>query len=88
MTKPKKVSAENDAVFEELFKESSQKNAEQQTMEPEIVEPVIKMVEIMPKRDFKACIGGVWYFCRKDVKRMVPTYVRDIFLKDPTKIRY
>lgn len=52
----------------------------------QFVDPIIKIVEIIPKRDFRACIGKTWYFCNKGVKQRVPTYVRDIFLKDPTKL--
>lgn len=74
----------NEDEFEELLNEA----APALQITQDVVEPTIRMVEIMPKRDFKACIGGVWYFCSKDVKRLVPTYVRDIFLKDSTKIRY
>lgn len=61
------------------------KEEEEVTTAP-FVEPIIQIVEIIPKRDFRACIGKTWYFCNKGVKQRVPTYVRDIFLKDPTKL--
>jgi hypothetical protein len=83
-TSKKPAALINEDELEELLNESVPAPAPKQML----LEPTIRMVEIVPKRDFKACIGGVWYFCSKDAKRLVPSYVRDIFLKDPTKIRY
>lgn len=45
-----------------------------------------KLVQVIPKKDFQNTIGGTRYICYKGVPQKVTEYIKQVWLRDPTKI--